>query len=278
MNNNKKSNLFLLGALAGDIIGSVHEYNAPKTTEFPLFTPRNHFTDDSILTLAVAEAIVSGRTYLECIREYALANPHGGYGGYFQNWMYSDDPQPYNSFGNGSAMRVSAVGWMFNSVEDVLNQAEASAVVTHNHPEGIKGAQAVALAIYRARTGASKDDIRRETCERFSYDLSATLDEIRPTYRFDETCQKTVPPAIIAFLEAKDFEDSVRLAISLGGDADTLAAITGSIAEAYYGGVPQAMAEEVQNRLTKQLWKTVLGFNQHVGKLNPSILIQGVNP
>ena len=275
MNNN--STLFLLGALAGDIIGSVHEYNAPKTTEFPLFTPRSHFTDDSILTLAVADAIINRRTYLECIKEYALAYPHGGYGGFFRQWMYSDDSKPYNSFGNGSAMRVSAVGWAFDTVEDVLEQAEASAIVTHNHPEGIKGAQAVALAIYRARTGANKKDIQREIQERFSYDLSATLDEIRPTYRFDETCQKTVPPAITAFLEARDFEDSIRLAVSLGGDADTLAAITGSITEAYYGGVPQAIAEEVHSRMTKQLWKTVLDFNHYLEK-NTSILTRGVNP
>jgi ADP-ribosylglycohydrolase len=159
-------------------------------------------------------------------------------------------------------MRVSPVGWAYDTVEDVLREAEGSASVTHNHPEGIKGAQAVALAIFRARTGASKDDIRREITERFGYDLSLTLDEIRPAYRFDETCQKTVPPAIIAFLESNDFEDAVRKSISLGGDADTLAAITGSIAEAFYGGVPEDLLEEVRKRVPDELWEVIERFSQ----------------
>ena len=178
--------------------------------------------------------------------------PNSGYGGMFRQWMHAENPQPYNSFGNGSAMRVSPVGWAFNTVEEVLREAEASAAVTHNHPEGIKGAQAVALAIFRARSGSTKDEIRAETTQRFGYDLSSTLDEIRPTYQFDETCQKTVPPAIIAFLESLDFEDAIRKAISLGGDADTLAAITGSIAEAFYGGVPQEIVKEVQPRVPEE--------------------------
>ena len=261
---NKTTHLRLLGAIAGDVIGSVYEFHAPKRTDFALFTPSSRFTDDSVLTLAVADAVISKRGYLESIRTYALAYPHSGYGGFFRRWMYSDHPEPYNSFGNGSAMRVSAVGWAFNTLEDVLRQAEASAAVTHNHPEGIKGAQAVALAIFLARTGAGKDEIRGEITERFGYDLSRTLDEIRPTYSFDETCQKTVPPAIIAFLESEDYEDAVRKAISLGGDADTLAAITGSIAEAFYGGVPEEIAAEVRKRLPDELWQVIERFSEAV--------------
>lgn len=256
------SSLCLVGAVAGDVIGSVYEFNPVKHTHFPLFSPSSKFTDDSVLTLAVADAILNGRSYLECIREYALGYPHRGYGGFFHTWIHSDNPQPYNSFGNGSAMRVSPVGWAFNTVEEVLRQAEASAAITHSHAEGIKGAQAVALAIFQASTGASKEDIRQETIQQFGYDLSPTLDEIRPTYQFDETCQVTVPPDIIAFLESDDFEDAVRKAVSLGGDADTLAAITGSIAEAYYGGVPEEIVTQARMRLPDELWDVVVGFSQ----------------
>jgi len=257
-----KYRLCLLGALAGDMIGSVYEFNPVKHTHFQLFTPSSRITDDSVLTLAVADAILSGKGYQECIHQYAHTYPNSGYGGMFRRWMASDDPQPYNSFGNGSAMRVSPVGWAFDSVENVLFEAKASAAVTHNHPEGIKGAQAVALAIYRARTGASKDDIRCEIIARFGYNLSSTLDEIRPTYQFDETCQQTIPPAITAFLESVDFEDAIRKSISLGGDADTLAAIAGSIAEAYYGNVPEEIATQVRERVPGELWKVVDKFSQ----------------
>jgi ADP-ribosylglycohydrolase len=260
----EKMTLCLLGAIAGDVIGSVYEYNAPKTTGFELFTPDSQITDDSILTIAVADAIITGRSYLDSIRKYALEYPNSGYGGMFRQWMHAENPQPYNSFGNGSAMRVSPIGWAFNTVDDVLREAEASAAVTHNHPEGIKGAQAVALAIFLARNGSTKDEIRKEIIGRFGYDLSLTLDEIRPSYRFDETCQKTVPPAIIAFLESVDFEDSVRKSISLGGDADTLAAITGSIAEAYYGGVPEEITTEVWNRIPAKLRDIVERFSRKV--------------
>lgn len=254
----------LLGILAGDIIGSTYEFDAPKTTEFELFPLGSKITDDSILTLAVADAILSGRSYLDCIYRYAQVYPDPSYGGFFRQWMQSNDPQPYNSFGNGSAMRVGPVGWAFDSVEDVLREAEASSVVTHNHPEGVKGAQAVALAIFRARTGTSKADIRQETVERFGYDLTPTIDEIRPDYKFDETCQKTVPPAITAFVESDDFEDAIRKSISLGGDADTLAAITGSIAEAFYG-VPPEMAEKVRSFVPSTLWKVVEQFSEKFG-------------
>jgi ADP-ribosylglycohydrolase len=259
---NLHSSLCLLGALAGDVIGSVYEFNPIKHTHFGLFTPSSRITDDSVLTLAVADAILSGKSYLECIHQYAQAYPNCGYGGFFRQWMASDDPQPYNSFGNGSAMRVSPIGWAFDNIDNVLHEAEASAAVTHNHPEGIKGAQAVALAIFRARTGASKDEIRQEITARFGYDLFPTLKDIRPSYQFDETCQGTVPPAIIAFLESDDFEDAIRKSISLGGDADTLAAITGSIAEAYYGGVPQEIVAQVRERIPDELWNVVERFSQ----------------
>jgi len=252
----------LLGAISGDIIGSVYEFTAPKSTDFVLFTPSSQITDDSILTLAVADAILNKGSYRDRIQEFARSYPSKGYGGFFSRWIYTDDPQPYHSFGNGSAMRVSAVGWAFNTDKDILSEAEASAAVTHNHPEGIKGAQAVALSIFRARSRVSKDAIRTEIIGRFGYDLSATLDEIRPSYRFDGTCPGTVPQAIIAFLESGDYEDAVRKAIKLGGDADTLAAITGSIAEAFYGGVPPNIVDQVRKRVPVELWKIIEEFKQ----------------
>jgi ADP-ribosylglycohydrolase len=258
--------LCLLGAIAGDVIGSVYEFNPVKHTHFRLFTPSSKLTDDSVLTLAVADAILNGGEYAECIRHYAQRFPNCSYGGLFRGWMYADDPHPYNSFGNGSAMRVSPVGWAFNTVEEVLREAEASAAVTHNHPEGIKGAQSVALAIFLARTGAGKDDIRQEITRRFGYDLSQALDDIRPSYQFDETCQGTVPPAMIAFFESDDFEDAIRKSISLGGDADTLAAITGSIAEAYYGKVPEEIVAQVRECMPGEMWKLVEKFSQMVRK------------
>lgn len=258
---NKKP-MCLLGALAGDIIGSVYEFSSQKKYDFPLFRKSSKITDDSVLTLAVADAIVNKHSYLECIREYALAYPDSGFGGYFREWMYSNDPRPYNSFGNGSAMRVSAVGWAFKTVEEVLREAEKSAVVTHNHPEGIKGAQAIAMSIFLARKGESKEKIKQEIISRFGYNLDETIDEIRPSYKFNETCQETVPQAIIAFLESQDFEDAIRTAISLGGDADTLAAITGSIAEVYYGGIPEEIAIEVQKRTPLELWDIVEQFSE----------------
>ncbi len=256
----------LLGAVAGDVIGSVYEFEGQKEYDFSLFSARSKFTDDSVLTIAVADAILHRRSYLDCIREYALRYPDSGFGGYFRRWMYSDDPRPYNSFGNGSAMRVSAAGWAFETREEVLSEAERSAAVTHNHPEGIKGAQATALCVYLARMGESREDIKREVQSRFAYDLERTLDEIRPSYKFNELCQQTVPEAILAFLESSSYEDAVRKAISLGGDADTLAAVTGAIAEAYYGGVPAEICEEVMKRLPDDLRSVVEEFGMRFGQ------------
>ncbi len=252
----------LLGALAGDVIGSVYEFIPHYTRkDFPLFSSNSCITDDTILTVAVAEAILKQGSYHDYLLAYSRKYPTS-YGRNFFAWIHSSDPQPYNSLGNVSAMRVSPVAWAFKTEADVLREAEKTAAVTHNHPEGVKGAQAIALAVFRARTGASKEDIRLEISERFGYDLSRSTDDIRSSYGFDETCPGTVPPALTAFLESHDFEESIRLAVSLGGDADTLAAITGSIAEAFYGGVPQAIRMELEPRIPAELWQVVLLFSR----------------
>lgn len=254
--------LCLLGAVAGDVIGSVYEFSRQKEYDFPLFCEESKVTDDSVLTVAVAAAILHGGNYLESIRAYARAYPDRGYGGFFRKWIYAEDPRPYNSFGNGSAMRVSAVGWAFDTVEEVLSEAERSAAITHNHAEGIKGAQATALSVFLARKGQSKESIKREIVARFGYDLKRTLAAIRPMYEFNESCQETVPEAIIAFLESEGYVDSIRKTISLGGDADTLAAITGAIAEAYYGSVPIEIAAEVRERVPARLWSVIEEFSR----------------
>lgn len=248
------------GAIAGDIIGSVYERRPIKTTDFPLFQPRSRFTDDTVLTVAVAHAILGDGDYAASLQEFGRRHPHAGYGGSFINWIYVEEPQPYNSWGNGSAMRVSPVGLAFDDEESVLREARRSADVSHNHPEGINGAQATALAIYLARRGEEKEAIRGEISERFGYDLARSVEDIRPTYRFDVSCQGTVPEAIIAFLDANDYEETVRLAVSLGGDSDTLACIAGSIAEAYYGGVPAPILEQAQDALADDLLEVVAEF------------------
>jgi len=219
----------MLGALIGDLVGSVYEWRNIKSTQFEFLKPECFFTDDSVLTVATASALLTGTGYTEAYQDFARRYPGRGYGGYFSNWIYSDNPQPYNSWGNGSAMRVSPVGFAFNTVDEVLAEAEASAVVTHNHPEGIKGAQAAALSVFLARTTRDKGLIRKEIAARFGYDLDRTVDGIRPSYGFDVSCQGTVPEAIISFLEAGGYEDAVRNAVSLGGDSDTLACITGAL-------------------------------------------------
>ncbi|KPK78015.1 MAG: hypothetical protein AMJ79_01300 [Phycisphaerae bacterium SM23_30] len=251
----------MIGAIAGDIIGSLYEHYPIKTTEFPLFSDCSSFTDDTVLTVAVADAILKGVAYAASLKSWGRRYPRAGYGGSFIFWLFSEDSSPYHSWGNGSAMRVSPVGFAFHTVEQVLTEAQRSAAVTHNHPEGVKGAQAAALAIYLARTGAGKDDIKNEIAERFSYDLDRKLDEIRPEYGFDVSCQGTVPEAIISFLESDDFEDAVRNAISLGGDSDTLACITGGIAQAYYKEIPAEIIAQVQNRLPEEFMPIINEFN-----------------
>lgn len=251
----------MTGAIAGDIIGSVYEFDNIKTTDFPLFTNESDYTDDTIMTVAVADWLLNGGDLAKVMQRYGREYPYptGGYGGRFSGWLREKDPQPYNSWGNGSAMRVSAVGWMFDSLEKTLEVAKETAVVTHNHPEGIKGAQATAAAIYLARTGKSKQDIKQYIETTFSYDLGRTCDEIRPFYRFNESCQGTVPEAIIAFLDSSDFENAIRLAVSLGGDSDTLACITGGIAEAFYG-IPEDIEKQVYDKLPGTFQKVIKEF------------------
>lgn len=255
----------MLGAIAGDIIGSNYESHAIKTTIFKLYSPQAYFTDDSVLTIAVADAILTGADYGAAIQDFARRHPHAGYGSFFRSWMFSSDPQPYKSFGNGSAMRVAPVGWAFNSPDAVLREAEHSAAVTHNHPEGIKGAQAVALAVYLARTGAEKHSIQTEITNRFGYELTRPLADIRPGYSFDVTCQGSVPQALRSFLESEDVESAIRNAVSLGGDADTQACMAGAVAEAFYGGLPAEMISFVQSKLPQDLWAVVVRFrNQYI--------------
>ncbi len=248
----------MLGAIIGDIIGSPYEFDrGEKTKDFPLFIDESCFTDDSVMTFAVADAVtkairLGGKPYPEeftmAMRRWGKAFPNAGYGGMFSRWLKNYDMGPYGSYGNGSAMRVSPIGWLYDSLEETREVAADSARVTHNHPEGIKGAEAVASVIYLARTGSSRSRIKRYVEEEFGYDLSRTLDEIRPGYHHVESCQETVPEAITAFLEGKSFEDVIRNAVSLGGDTDTLACIAGSMAEAYYG-IPEYILHEVRPRL-----------------------------
>jgi ADP-ribosylglycohydrolase len=250
----------MLGAIAGDIIGSVYEWNNIKSKEFDLFSPEAFFTDDSVLTVALAEEILNKADYGQMMKKYYCRYPDAGYGGSFHKWAKGADHKPYNSWGNGSAMRTSPVGYAFENLDDVLRQAEYYAAFTHNHPEGIKGAQATSASIFLARNGASKEEIKSYITRQFKYDLTRTIDEIRPDYDFDVSCQGTVPQAITAFMEAENYEDAIRNAISLGGDSDTLACITGGIAEAFYGKLPKDIAETAMNILDKNLRKIVTRF------------------
>jgi len=248
----------MYGALLGDMIGAPYEFDrGNKTKVFPLFCEGSHFTDDSVMTIAVAEALLDSRflddtaikeALIKSMRKWGKKYPNAGYGRKFYRWLREKDPQPYGSYGNGSAMRVSAAGWLLDTLEDTRQIARLTAEVTHNHPEGIKGAEAVSGAIFLARTGHSKEEIRDYIVREFGYDLSRSCDQIRPGYYHNESCQKTVPEAITAFLEGTDFEDVIRTAVSLGGDCDTLTCIAGSIAEAFYG-VPAILEAECKSRL-----------------------------
>jgi len=241
----------MLGAIVGDIVGSIYEFNNIKSKDFPLFQDHCQFTDDTILTIATADALMGDWDFAGKYREYGKNYP-SSYGGFFRSWIHDDALGPYNSFGNGSAMRVSPVAWFEDKEHRVMELAKRSAEVTHNHPEGIRGAQATAMAILWARQGQSKDDIVAGIAERFYYDISTPIDDIREDYEFDVTCQGSVPEAIRCFYEASDFEDAIRNAISLGGDSDTLAAITGSIAEAKWG-VPEEIAANARSCLSPAL-------------------------
>ncbi len=252
----------MLGAIIGDIIGSRFEKHNHKSKDFELFTSTSKFTDDTVLTIAIANALLKNGDYAENIKKYALRYPFAGYGDTFKKWMFGLINGPYNSWGNGSAMRVSPIGYAFPDIITTLEEAEKSASITHNHSEGIKGAQAIALAVYLARTGNTKQEIKEGIVKGFMYDLDRKIDNIRPIYEFDISCQGSVPEAIIAFLESSSFEDAIRNAISIGGDSDTIACMTGSIAEAYYQEIPMEIKQEAMKRLPKKLITTIERFTE----------------
>ncbi|MGK9477719.1 ADP-ribosylglycohydrolase family protein [Melioribacter sp. OK-6-Me] len=257
----------MIGAIIGDVIGSVFEWSNLKTTEFDLFSPKCDFTDDTVLTIAIADCILNKKDFAKTIWEYGRKYPRRGYGGYFRKWLSQDTLKPYGSFGNGSAMRVSAVGFAYDDIATVMKVAKESAEVTHNHPEGIKGAQATATAIFLARQAKSKNEIKDFISSTFNYNLNFTLDEIRHSYKFDATCQGSVPQAIVAFLESSDFESAIRLAISIGGDSDTIACITGGIASAYYKQIPKEIIDFVVGKLPNEFIKIINKFDeQYSGK------------
>ncbi len=259
----------MLGAIIGDIVGSCYEFNSIKTTEFELFQSHSRYTDDSVMTLAVAEWLLEDPMHTHEVLEdkmvkYGNLNTDVGYGSHFLHWLFfpqvlfpDGKRKPYNSFGNGSAMRVSAVGWMFGSLEETERVAGISASITHNHPEGIKGAQATAAAIFMARNGASKEEIRDYISKKFDYDLNRSCDQIRPLYGFEVSCQKSVPESIIAFLDSTDYESTLRLAVSLGGDSDTQACIAGGIAEAFYG-IPDDIIIEATSFIPQYFKDTIV--------------------
>ncbi len=268
----------MIGALLGDMIGAPYEFDrGAKTKDFPLFSKHSEFTDDSVMTIAVAEALLDTlgqpdeditAALVASMQKWCKKYPNSGYGGMFIRWLHEKNPKPYGSFGNGSAMRVSPAGWLFDDIETTRQMAALTASVSHNHPEGIKGAEAIASAIFLARTGSSKEDIKNYIINEFGYDLSRTCDEIRPGYHHVETCQETVPEAITAFMEGQDFEDVIRTAVSLGGDCDTLTCIAGSMAEAFYG-VPDEIAAECRKRLPEDINAVLDRFNEQRAAMQP---------
>jgi ADP-ribosylglycohydrolase len=255
----------MLGAIAGDVIGSVREFLGPCPEDFELFHPRCRPTDDSVLTVAVAETVLDGGDFAEALRRWGRRYPGGGYGLRFGDWLQLDDAGPYQSYGNGSAMRVSPIGWAFDSLEQVIAEARRSTSVTHDHPEGVKGAESVAAAIFVARSGGSRSDVRGVFEARFGYDCSTPLETLRARHEFNETCQHTVPVAATVALASVSVEDAIRKAASMGGDADTLACIAGAIAEALHGGVPRALADAVRARLPADMLEVTERFLQRYG-------------
>ena len=250
----------MLGAIVGDVAGSHYEHFPTKSVDVDFFREHSCVTDDTILTVAVADWILHGGQLYEYFHRYVAAYPDAGYGGTFINWARCLETEPYNSWGNGSAMRVSPVAYAKDSLDDVLLLAKQTASVTHNHPDGIAGAQATAGAIFIARNGGSKSEIRDFVEARFKYDLARTIDEIRPSYSFDVSCSGSVPESIIAFLESDSFESALRIAISLGGDSDTMACIAGAIAEPFYDGVPESIWSNTKTYLEDDLKKIVRQF------------------
>lgn len=260
----------MLGAIAGDIIGSVYESRPTKRKDFdPLFHPRASFTDDTVLTVAVADVLLHGRDPVDAFKDWGRRYPDSGWGGMFRRWLFSDRREPYGSFGNGAAMRVSPAGFLAGSLDEALELADAVTRVTHDHPEGLKGARATVTAIVLFRQGMAPEAVREEIASRFGYDVRRTVDQIRPGYRFDETCQGTVPEAIVCALEATGFEEAIRNAISLGGDADTLGAICGGIAEARFG-VPSGIADEAWCRLPGDMHEVLMEAYRRAGMPLPA--------
>ena len=252
----------MIGAIIGDVIGSRFEKNNIKHKDFELFTSQCSFTDDTVLTVAIADCILNSKDYSSTVKEYGRAFPFAGYGGTFKKWLAGIINGPYNSWGNGSAMRVSSIGFAFNDEKTILAEAKKSAAITHNHEEGIKGAQAIAMAVFLARTGSSKQEIKKYIESKFDYDLNRTIDDIRPIYEFDVSCQGSVPESIIAFLESENFEDAIRIAISIGGDSDTIACMAGAVAEAYYKSIPEEMINKVNEFLPEKFKSIIEDFKQ----------------
>ncbi len=259
----------MLGAIAGDIIGSVHGKDNIKTKQFELFAPNCRFTDDTVLTVAIADSILHDKDYAVALRDWGLQFPFAGYGGNFKKWLVGIIPGPYNSWANGAAMRVSPIAYACNSIEAVLAESKRSAAITHNHPEGIKGAQAMAVAVFLARIGYSRNVIKAHIEQTFRYDLSRRLDDIRPNYQYDVSASGSVPEAMIAFFESTDFEDAIRKAISLGGDSDTIASMTGAIAQAFYKEIPDYIVNKVHSMLPEKMRGVVENFSEaHEIKVN----------
>lgn len=254
----------MIGAIIGDIVGSTFEFNNHRDKDFTLFQAKSDFTDDSVLTFATTKVLLDGGDYAATYQRFARAYPNRGYGLRFSRWIWQDDPKPYNSFGNGSAMRVAPIGFAFADAESTLAEAKRSAEVTHNHSEGIKGAQAVALAIWMARHGEEKGAIRQAFERQFEYDLSRSCDLIREVNQFDETCQGSVPEAITCFFESVDFEDCLRLSISIGGDSDTIACMAGGIAQAYYGVIPSWIVAETRAHLPQEFLLLLDRFEEEI--------------
>lgn len=269
----------MLGAILGDIVGSPYEFDANnyKHKDFPLLSRASLFTDDTVMTVAVAEGVLQGsgdpdktrKAVVDAMQKWGHAYPNAGYGGKFRRWLWTRSTEPYGSFGNGSAMRASSVGWLCDDLDSVMTIAKATAETTHDHPEGIKGAQSTAVAIFLARTGHSKQEIREHIEQTFHYDLHRSCDDIRPTYHHVESCQETVPEAITAFLESTDYEDALRTAVSLGGDSDTIACITGGIAEAFYG-MPQDLIVAALVRLPEDILSLYLRFLRQIADKFPA--------
>lgn len=255
----------IIGTICGDVVGSTREFHPKKTKDFKLFNRYSSFTDDTVMTLAIASWLMIDKTSLDVlvaeIQNFGNRYPNAGYGGMFRKWLNSDDPKPYGSWANGSAMRVSPVAWVADSLSESQRLAEMSAIVTHNHPDAVKGALATSDAIYLARTGSSKEEIKKHVEKNYGYDLNPTVDEIRPDYKFDVSCEGSVPESIICFLDASDVEDTIRNAVSLGGDADTQAAIAGSIASAYWD-VPSEISAKALRRLDSNLLKVFIDFRE----------------